>query len=193
MRVLHTRPDLFAVGVLAEVAAGWPSAVTEDLGRETAAVDSSGKFDVAIAASDIGTGARTAIRLMAADALGVAPEDIDLRIGDSAMGEAMIAGGSMGTASWGWAVDKACRLLHARMESATPTSSMSTRPGSRRTSATSVRSGSRASARSAIVGTSAAIANAVHHATGTRIRDLPIRLDKLLGSREPHRTTTKEE
>jgi xanthine dehydrogenase YagR molybdenum-binding subunit len=32
-----------------------------------------------------------------------------------------------------------------------------------------------------IVGTAAAVANAVHHATGVRIRDLPIRLDKLLG------------
>ncbi|HEX3548850.1 MAG TPA: xanthine dehydrogenase family protein molybdopterin-binding subunit [Candidatus Elarobacter sp.] len=31
-----------------------------------------------------------------------------------------------------------------------------------------------------IVGTAAAIANAVHHATGIRIRDLPVRLDKLL-------------
>ena len=32
-----------------------------------------------------------------------------------------------------------------------------------------------------IVGTAAAIANAVHHATGIRVRDLPITLDKLLG------------
>ncbi len=32
-----------------------------------------------------------------------------------------------------------------------------------------------------IVGTAAAIANAVHHATGVRVRDLPIRLDKLVG------------
>jgi xanthine dehydrogenase YagR molybdenum-binding subunit len=31
------------------------------------------------------------------------------------------------------------------------------------------------------VGTAAVIANAVHHATGIRIRDLPITLDKLLG------------
>ena len=32
-----------------------------------------------------------------------------------------------------------------------------------------------------IVGTAAAIANAIYHATGKRIRDLPITLDKLLG------------
>ena len=31
-----------------------------------------------------------------------------------------------------------------------------------------------------IVGTAAAVANAVHHATGVRVRDLPIRLDKLV-------------
>jgi xanthine dehydrogenase YagR molybdenum-binding subunit len=31
-----------------------------------------------------------------------------------------------------------------------------------------------------IVGTAAAIASAVYHATGIRLRDLPIRLDKLL-------------
>jgi len=33
---------------------------------------------------------------------------------------------------------------------------------------------------SGIVGTAAAIANAVYHATGIRVRDLPITLDKLL-------------
>jgi xanthine dehydrogenase YagR molybdenum-binding subunit len=31
-----------------------------------------------------------------------------------------------------------------------------------------------------IVGVAAAIANAIHHATGKRVRDLPITLDKLL-------------
>jgi xanthine dehydrogenase YagR molybdenum-binding subunit len=31
-----------------------------------------------------------------------------------------------------------------------------------------------------IVGTAAAVANAVHHATGIRVRDLPIRPDKLI-------------
>jgi xanthine dehydrogenase YagR molybdenum-binding subunit len=32
-----------------------------------------------------------------------------------------------------------------------------------------------------IVGVAAAIANAVYHATGKRVRDLPITLDKVLG------------
>ena len=31
-----------------------------------------------------------------------------------------------------------------------------------------------------IVGTAAAVANAVFHATGHRVRDLPIRLDRVL-------------
>ena len=31
-----------------------------------------------------------------------------------------------------------------------------------------------------ITGTAAAVANAVHHATGVRVRDLPITLDKVL-------------
>jgi xanthine dehydrogenase YagR molybdenum-binding subunit len=33
-----------------------------------------------------------------------------------------------------------------------------------------------------VVGTAAAIANAVYHATGKRVRDLPITLDKIIGS-----------
>ena len=64
-----------------------------------------------IAAADIGTGARTALLAVAAEALGVPQAAIDLRIGDSALPPAMIAGGSMGTASWTWAVIKACRAL----------------------------------------------------------------------------------
>ncbi len=37
-----------------------------------------------------------------------------------------------------------------------------------------------------IVGTAAAIASAVYHATGIRVRDLPIRLDKLLRPRRSY-------
>ena len=44
---------------------------------------------------------------------------------------------------------------------------------------TSIRSASRALGEIGIVGVAAAIANAVYHATGKRVRDLPITLDKL--------------
>jgi len=74
-------------------------------------VSQSGRYQVLIAAADIGTGARTALLAVAAEALGVPVAAIDVRIGDSALPPAMIAGGSMGTASWTWAVIKACREL----------------------------------------------------------------------------------
>ncbi len=78
-------------------------------------VSRSGRYQVSIAAVDIGTGARTALLAVAAEALGVPEADVDLRIGDSALPPAMIAGGSMGTASWSWAVIKACRSLREQM------------------------------------------------------------------------------
>jgi xanthine dehydrogenase YagR molybdenum-binding subunit len=41
-----------------------------------------------------------------------------------------------------------------------------------------------------IVGTAAAIANAVYHATGVRVRDLPITIDKILGLTPPRETAS---
>jgi xanthine dehydrogenase YagR molybdenum-binding subunit len=40
-----------------------------------------------------------------------------------------------------------------------------------------------------ITGTGAAVANAVYHATGKRIRDLPITPDKLIAAEQSHRFT----
>ena len=71
------------------------------------------RFVVRVTAADIGTGSRTALTQVAADELGVPLEQVDVRIGDSNYGPAMIAGGSMGMASWSWAVVKACRQLRA--------------------------------------------------------------------------------
>src|SRR5260370_20858147 len=82
-----------------------------------AAVSAAGRYQVSIAAVDIGTGAGRALLAVAAEALGVPPAAIDLRIGDSALPPAMIAGGSMGTASWTWAVVKACRSLRDQIRS----------------------------------------------------------------------------
>ena len=74
-----------------------------------------GRFVVRIGAADIGTGARTVLTQIAADALGVDPALVTLELGDSALPFAMLAGGSMGTASWGSAVVKACALLAERL------------------------------------------------------------------------------
>jgi xanthine dehydrogenase YagR molybdenum-binding subunit len=79
-------------------------------------VDDSGRFEVSIAAVDIGTGARTALLLIAAESLGVPTDAVEMRIGDSSLPDAMIAGGSMGTTSWTWAVVNACRALRERIE-----------------------------------------------------------------------------
>jgi xanthine dehydrogenase YagR molybdenum-binding subunit len=70
-----------------------------------------GRYVVGVGAADIGTGARTVLTQVAADALGVAPEAVTLEIGDSALGPAPVAGGSAGTASWGSAVHGACTAL----------------------------------------------------------------------------------
>ncbi|MET8010322.1 xanthine dehydrogenase family protein molybdopterin-binding subunit [Streptomyces sp. NPDC005271] len=76
-----------------------------------ARAETDGTFVVKIAAVDLGTGARTALTQLAADALAIPPSRLRLEIGRASLGPAPFAGGSMGTASWGWAVDKACRAL----------------------------------------------------------------------------------
>ncbi|GGS98893.1 xanthine dehydrogenase family protein molybdopterin-binding subunit [Streptomyces chromofuscus] len=86
-------------------------------GPSTAAVtaEADGTFTVRTAASDIGTGARTALTLIAADALEVPPDRVRVRIGDSDFGPAMIAGGSMGTRSWAWSITVAAAELRERL------------------------------------------------------------------------------
>ncbi|MEV0612519.1 xanthine dehydrogenase family protein molybdopterin-binding subunit [Nonomuraea sp. NPDC050404] len=66
---------------------------------------------VRVAAADIGTGARTALTQIAAGTLGMAPERVHVELGDSDLPKAPVAGGSMGTASWGSAVVRACEEL----------------------------------------------------------------------------------
>jgi len=73
--------------------------------------ESDGSFTIRVAANDIGTGARTVLTQIAAETLEVPLDRIRVEIGDSAFGEAPVAGGSAGTSSWGSAVVKACREL----------------------------------------------------------------------------------
>ncbi|MEU4335878.1 xanthine dehydrogenase family protein molybdopterin-binding subunit [Micromonospora lupini] len=245
-----------------------------------------GSFLARIDATDIGTGARTALWQVAADALGVPPERVEIRIGDTDLPVAPLAGGSMGTASWSWAVVRACEALRGKLRAGAPpgtevsaeadtTDEVGEQPerpryaygaqfvevrvdadtgevrvnrtlgvfaAGRVVNPTTARSqliggmtmglsmalheegllderygdwvnhdlatyhitgcadvesieaywldesddelnpaGVKGLGEIGIVGTAAAVANAVHHATGVRVRDLPIRLDKLVG------------
>jgi xanthine dehydrogenase YagR molybdenum-binding subunit len=76
-----------------------------------ARAEADGTFAIRIAAADIGTGARTVLAQIAADALDVPLEQVAIEIGDTDLPEAPFAGGSMGTSSWGFAVVQACRRL----------------------------------------------------------------------------------
>ncbi|GAB2605936.1 xanthine dehydrogenase family protein molybdopterin-binding subunit [Streptomyces capparidis] len=78
--------------------------------------DPAGGYLVQVDATDIGTGARTVLAQIAARALRVGVDEVEVGIGCSALPPAPVAGGSAGTASWGWAVDKACRALRRRLD-----------------------------------------------------------------------------
>ncbi len=73
--------------------------------------ESDGSVTVRIASADIGTGARTVLTQIAADALGLPFDRARVELGSSDFPRAGVAGGSMGTASWGSAVHGACRRL----------------------------------------------------------------------------------
>jgi xanthine dehydrogenase YagR molybdenum-binding subunit len=77
--------------------------------------ETDGTFTVAVGAADIGTGARTALTAVAADALGVGTGRIRIRIADSDLGPAWSAGGSRGTTSWTWAITEAARRLRDQL------------------------------------------------------------------------------
>lgn len=72
-----------------------------------------GRYEVAIGSVDIGTGARTVLTQIAADALGVDTAAIDLQIADSSLPAASVAGGSSGTSSWGRAIVAAAQQFRA--------------------------------------------------------------------------------
>ncbi|AYC36606.1 xanthine dehydrogenase family protein molybdopterin-binding subunit [Streptomyces griseorubiginosus] len=76
---------------------------------------SDGNFLVRINATDIGTGARTVLAQIAADRLAVPVDRVRIEVGSTDLPAASLAGGSSGTASWGWAVHEACARLAERL------------------------------------------------------------------------------
>ncbi|MBP0458248.1 xanthine dehydrogenase family protein molybdopterin-binding subunit [Streptomyces montanisoli] len=67
-----------------------------------------------IGAADLGTGTWTTLPQIAADALGVPVSRVEVRIGDTDLPMASVAGGSSGTTTWGSAVVEAARAFRAR-------------------------------------------------------------------------------
>jgi xanthine dehydrogenase YagR molybdenum-binding subunit len=71
------------------------------------------RYVVEIGAVDIGTGAWTVLTQIAADALGVSTDRVDMRIASSRLPMATVAGGSSGTSSWGSAIAAAAQAFRA--------------------------------------------------------------------------------
>ena len=99
-------PLLLGTGV---AAATYPVMVGPSTAAARALPD--GTFLVRINATDIGTGARTVLAQVGSDALGVPLERVRIEVGGTELPSAPLAGGSSGTASWGWAVNDACARL----------------------------------------------------------------------------------
>ncbi|MEV0848507.1 xanthine dehydrogenase family protein molybdopterin-binding subunit [Streptomyces sp. NPDC049954] len=90
-------------------AATYPVLVSPSTAEARALPD--GGYRIRVNATDIGTGARTVLAQIAADALRAPLERVTVEIGNSDLPSAPLAGGSSGTASWGWAVHQACTEL----------------------------------------------------------------------------------
>jgi xanthine dehydrogenase YagR molybdenum-binding subunit len=75
------------------------------------------RYTVMIGAADIGTGTWTALTQIAADALAVSVEDVELQIGDTTLPLASNAGFSAGINCWGTTIFAAADKLRATLES----------------------------------------------------------------------------
>jgi xanthine dehydrogenase YagR molybdenum-binding subunit len=79
-----------------------------------------GRYVVTIGAADLGTGAWTVLPQIAADALEVPVDEVDVLIGDTAYPEASVAGGSSGTTTWGSAIVAAAREFRQKFGAQPP-------------------------------------------------------------------------
>lgn len=80
-----------------------------------ARLSANGNLEIATAASDIGTGTYTILAQVASDTLGVALDDIIVRIGDSDLPASPVEGGSWMAASSGAAVQLACKAVGRKL------------------------------------------------------------------------------
>ncbi len=81
----------------------------------TAKILPDGRVFVASGTQDLGTGMYTVMAQVAAANMGVAPLEIEVKLGDSLLPKAPVSGGSQSTASVGPAVDAACTQLKLKV------------------------------------------------------------------------------
>jgi xanthine dehydrogenase YagR molybdenum-binding subunit len=109
------RRDGWLVGT-GVAASTYPVFLSPGMSEATARMGEDGRCTVLVGAADLGTGTRTALTQVAAEALGVRIDDVELRIGDTTQPRAISAGGSRGMMAWGSAVHEAARKLRDRLE-----------------------------------------------------------------------------
>src|SRR5438128_469500 len=132
----------------------------------------------------MGPGTWTSMTQVAAETLGLPIERVRFTLGDTRLPRAPIHGGSMTMASVGSAVQAACQ--RAREDALSRGGANDLTDAMRRIGQPIEVSvdvnplGVKGVGEIAMVGVAPAIANAVYHATGKRIRELPITPDKLL-------------
>jgi xanthine dehydrogenase YagR molybdenum-binding subunit len=76
-----------------------------------AIITANGNVEIASATADIGPGTYTMMTQLAAEMLGVPLEDVTAKLGDSALPDAPVEGGSFTTSSVGSAIHAACRAV----------------------------------------------------------------------------------
>jgi xanthine dehydrogenase YagR molybdenum-binding subunit len=91
----------------------WDAQFSKTAARATLTPD--GRLEVASATSDIGTGTYTVMVQVAADTLGLSPDLITAKLGDSDLPAAPVEGGSWAAASTGAAVQLACRSIAEKL------------------------------------------------------------------------------
>ncbi len=81
----------------------------------SAKLSANGHLEIASAVSDIGTGTYTVMTQLAAETLGLTPDEISVKLGDSSLPTAPVQGGSWTAASVGYAVQLACQAVGEKL------------------------------------------------------------------------------
>jgi xanthine dehydrogenase YagR molybdenum-binding subunit len=153
--------------------ATWDAAITVRI-----VLSANGHAEVSCGCSDIGTGTHTIMAQVAADMLGLPLDSITIKLGDSSLPASPVEGGSWMAASVGNGIAttaEAVRKELLRLAKRMPNSALKDAGADD----VALTDGKLVSKRDSSRAVAAAIANAIYHATGKRVRELPITLDKL--------------